>query len=121
MHHEKIQHHIARRLRIIRTHRGMTQKALALPLGITYQQIQKYEKAEDRIAADRLYRMAEILTVQPSEFFDGLPGCPQATTRPEHRRMLCAERLELIASRETRHALEALIFSLTDSAKPLTS
>ncbi len=120
MHDEDLQHHIAGRLRALRNHRGFTQSALAQQLGITFQQIQKYEKAKDRIAADRLYRMAQILTVEPGEFFEGLPGCSQETTRPERRLMLCATRLGLIPSSTTRQALETLIFSLTDSGKPLT-
>ena len=78
------------------------------------------KKSEDRIASDRLYHMAEILAVEPAEFFEGLPGCSQETTRPARRLMLCAQQLSLIPSATTRQAIETLIFSLTDSDKTRT-
>ena len=49
---------------------NMTQDQLAKQLGLTFQQIQKYETAENRLSASRLLRIAEILTVPIDFFFD---------------------------------------------------
>ena len=50
---------------------GMSQTELANRLGITFQQVQKYEKGANRIGASRLYLIAEILNVPVQSFFDG--------------------------------------------------
>ena len=48
---------------------GMTQTQVADRIGTTFQQVQKYEKAQDRVAASRLYRLHEVLEVPVSYFF----------------------------------------------------
>lgn len=64
----KIGHKVrARRLEI-----GMTQERLAGLLGITFQQVQKYEKGVNRIAASRLWKIAKALDMPPAKFFEGL-------------------------------------------------
>jgi transcriptional regulator with XRE-family HTH domain len=50
---------------------GMTQEKLGLALGLTFQQVQKYEKGTNRIGASRLQAMSKILEVPPSYFFEG--------------------------------------------------
>lgn len=50
----------------------MSQEQLGAALGLTFQQIQKYEKGQNRIGAGRLYRIASILSVPVQYFFDGL-------------------------------------------------
>lgn len=62
--------HVGQRLRMRRMHLNMTQDQLAKQLGITFQQVQKYETAENRLSAGRLYRIAAILKVPVSFFFD---------------------------------------------------
>jgi transcriptional regulator with XRE-family HTH domain len=52
---------------------GMSQERLGEQLGITFQQIQKYEKGTNRIGASRLQHISTILGVPPAFFFDGLP------------------------------------------------
>jgi transcriptional regulator with XRE-family HTH domain len=66
---------IGQNLRLFRTRAGCSQTALADALGLTFQQIQKYEKATNRIAASRLFDCAKILNVSPAEFFAS-PGAP---------------------------------------------
>jgi transcriptional regulator with XRE-family HTH domain len=51
----------------------MSQTELAGTAGITFQQIQKYEKGSNRVGAGRLYRFSEALGVPPSYFFEGAP------------------------------------------------
>jgi transcriptional regulator with XRE-family HTH domain len=53
---------------------GMSQEKLANALGLTFQQIQKYEKGTNRISASRLQQAAHILQVPISFFFDGGPA-----------------------------------------------
>jgi transcriptional regulator with XRE-family HTH domain len=52
---------------------GMSQTQLGDVLGITFQQVQKYEKGANRISASRLHRMSEILQVPVEFFFEGSP------------------------------------------------
>jgi transcriptional regulator with XRE-family HTH domain len=53
----------------------MSQEKLADALGLTFQQVQKYEKGTNRIGAGRLLHIAGILDVSIEFFFEGLPGC----------------------------------------------
>jgi transcriptional regulator with XRE-family HTH domain len=53
---------------------GMTQKSLGDALGLTFQQVQKYEKGTNRIGASRLQHIASIQQVPISFFFEGAPG-----------------------------------------------
>ena len=66
--------HVGNRLRIYRTLRGITQEELASLLGLTFQQVQKYEKAQNRICASRLWELSKALQVPVSTFYEGLPG-----------------------------------------------
>ena len=69
-----VDRHIGSKLRERRLEIGMSQEALADLLGITFQQIQKYEKGANRVAASRLYAISKALDVSVSYFFDGLAG-----------------------------------------------
>jgi DNA-binding XRE family transcriptional regulator len=74
-----IDHHIAARMRERRTMLGLTSQQVAGMLGITYQQLYKYEKAVNRISAGRLHVIARALGVAPAYFFEGLDrGAPPA-------------------------------------------
>ena len=59
------------RIRIERLARGLSQTALANQLGVTFQQVQKYEKGVNRVGAGRLTRIAEVLGVPVGTFFSG--------------------------------------------------
>jgi transcriptional regulator with XRE-family HTH domain len=61
---------VGRRVRAIRLERDMSQSALGKLLGVTFQQVQKYEKGVNRIGAGRLQALAEIFDVPISAFFD---------------------------------------------------
>lgn len=63
---------IGRRLRMIRLLRGVSQQALADHLGITFQQVQKYERGRNNIAASRLPRIAAVLRVPVESFYRGI-------------------------------------------------
>lgn len=66
--------HVGSRIRLRRTMLGMSQEKLGDSLGITFQQVQKYEKGANRVGASRLQHIAEILTVPIPFFFEGSPG-----------------------------------------------
>ena len=64
--------YVGNRIRLRRTLLGLSQEKLAEMLGITFQQVQKYEKGMNRIGASRLWDMSNILDVPVSFFFSGL-------------------------------------------------
>ena len=64
--------HVGSRLRQRRTALGIDQKELAAALGIAYQQLSKYEKADNRVSASRLYELSKVLGVPITFFFEGI-------------------------------------------------
>lgn len=64
--------HVGSRLRLRRTLLGMTQESLGNSVGLTFQQIQKYERGSNRIGASRLFEFSRILDVTVSFFFDDM-------------------------------------------------
>ena len=66
--------HVGGRIRLRRNMVGMSQEKLGAHLGITFQQIQKYEKGTNRVGASRLQAISSILEVPVDYFFDGAPG-----------------------------------------------
>jgi transcriptional regulator with XRE-family HTH domain len=69
--------HVGSRLRMRRLMLNVSQEKLGDALGITFQQVQKYEKGTNRISASRLQQAAQILHVSAPFFFEGAPGGPQ--------------------------------------------
>ena len=63
--------HVGQRVRLARLSAGLSQSQLAGAVGITFQQVQKYEKGTNRISASRLYQFANILGVDIPYFFQG--------------------------------------------------
>ena len=66
--------HVGSRIRMRRQLISMSQEKLGELLGITFQQVQKYEKGSNRISASRLFYAAKILGVPVQAFFEDLPG-----------------------------------------------
>lgn len=77
--------HVGRRVRYRRWVVGMSQQALAAELGVTFQQIQKYEIGANRISASRLWAIARLLGVPVEFFFEGLLPEPAAATGARRR------------------------------------
>jgi|SRR5690606_691650 len=73
--------HVGSRIRLRRNMLGMSQEKLGESLGITFQQIQKYEKGTNRVGASRLQAIANILGVPVAFFFEDLPGSEGAGNR----------------------------------------
>jgi transcriptional regulator with XRE-family HTH domain len=68
-----IDSHVGTRIRLRRTLMGMSQERLGEALGLTFQQIQKYERGVNRVGASRLFDLSRVLDVPISFFFDDLP------------------------------------------------
>lgn len=66
--------HVGSRVRMRRMMVGMSQEKLGESLGITFQQIQKYEKGTNRIGASRLQNISQVLSVPVAFFFEGAPS-----------------------------------------------
>ena len=66
--------HVGGRLRQRRTLLGMSQTKLGTAVGLTFQQIQKYERGSNRIGASRLFEFAKVLDVPASHFFEEMPS-----------------------------------------------
>ncbi len=64
--------HVGSRVRVRRTMLGMSQEKLGESVGLTFQQMQKYERGMNRIGASRLYELSGVLGVPVSYFFEGL-------------------------------------------------
>jgi transcriptional regulator with XRE-family HTH domain len=86
---------VGRRIRLQRLAHSMSQTDLANQLGLTFQQVQKYEKGANRVSAGRLQRLADIFEVAPAFFFTNQGkkgGNGNGVDLPEHVTALCAER-----------------------------
>src|SRR5688572_17234641 len=71
-----IDKHVGSRVRMRRMMLSMSQEKLGDALGLTFQQVQKYEKGTNRIGASRLQQISQILQVPVSFFFEGAPSAP---------------------------------------------
>lgn len=114
--------HVGARLRLRRLTLGLSQEKLGRQLGLTFQQVQKYERGANRIGASRLYAIAQILEAPIAYFFEGLDELE--TTNPDERieAMLSSpEAVELnrsfarIRDQATRRRLADLVRSVADS------
>lgn len=73
--------HVGNRVRMRRLMLKVSQTELAEALGLTYQQVQKYEKGANRISASMLHAISNALAVEPAFFFEDLPG-PAKVNKP---------------------------------------
>ena len=65
--------HVGSRVRLRRTFLGMSQEKLGNAIGLTFQQVQKYERGANRIGSSRLFDLSRVLDVPVSFFFDDMP------------------------------------------------
>ncbi|WP_417811761.1 helix-turn-helix domain-containing protein [Thalassospira alkalitolerans] len=79
--------HVGARIRLRRTLLGMSQEKLGEAIGLTFQQVQKYERGANRVGASRLYDLARVLEVPVSFFFDDMPDEISSKSVHERREM----------------------------------
>lgn len=119
--------YVGQRLRERREALGISQGRLGRHLGLTFSQVQKYEKGSNRIGAGRLFQIAEFLGVPTSYFFEGLATEKSDTARcvpissgesqasSEEMRVLTAS-FSAISEQSTRASVLALVKSLAKDA-----
>ncbi len=78
-----IDRHVGSRVRMCRLRIKMSQEKLAEALGLTFQQVQKYENGTNRMGASRLATIAKTLNVEVGFFFEGLPTTSTGGDRPD--------------------------------------
>ena len=107
--------HVGARVRERRVSLGMSQKGLGKYLGVSFQQLQKYERGFNRISASKLWALSNFFEVPIEWFFDGLGEPNQeredVMTKPEARQLA---RNYLACPRPTRDRLRALIRATAD-------
>lgn len=124
--------HVGNRMRLRRMLIGLSQERMGEMLGLTFQQVQKYEKGVNRIGAGRLYQIADILSVPVAYFYEGFVGDganPHAAnddtaTKPVMEFLSSGEGLQLtlafmrIKDGKVRKRVIDLIKSLSDGVEP---
>lgn len=103
---------VGARLRLIRTSRRVSLEELGRRIGVTYQQIQKYETGANRISASTLYRIAKAFETSPMFFFEGLDESEPAQPVASRETLQSSLALSRIPDIEVRHRLRALIEAL---------
>ena len=97
--------HVGKRVRLRRTLLGISQEKLGDAIGLTFQQVQKYERGANRVGSSRLYEISRILDVPVSFFFDEMSGdaaaavtdsSPEAAEAPQQDPLAKRETLELV-------------------------
>ncbi len=78
--------HVGARLRVRRTLLGMTQTSLGEAIGLTFQQLQKYETGTNRVSASRLFDLSRVLDVPIAHFFDDMPTAVAASSSANKKR-----------------------------------
>ena len=78
--------HVGARLRVRRTLLGMNQRTLGDAIGITFQQVQKYERGANRISASRLFALTRVLDVPIQYFFDDMLAATAASSPANKKR-----------------------------------
>lgn len=73
--------HVGSRIRLRRTLMGMSQERLGDALGLTFQQVQKYERGVNRVGASRLFDLSRILDVPIGFFYDNMPDAASGATQ----------------------------------------
>jgi len=101
--------HVGAQIRMRRLMLGMSQTTLGDAVGLTFQQIQKYEKGINRVSASRIQQFAEVLDVPLTFFFDGAPGADvQRGRKASAKSMAIPEYVtNFLTSREGQNIMKA--------------
>lgn len=119
--------HVGKRLRLRRTILGLSQEAIGSAIGVTFQQVQKYERGVNRMGSSRLYEFSKVLTVPVSYFFEDMEkstaalghhsGVSEDSPAFEHEKMASRETLEMMRAyyRITDSHVRKRVFELMKS------
>ena len=132
---ESIDSHVGRRIRQRRIELGMSQQKLSHITGVSYQQIQKYERGTNRVGAGMLWALSDVLNVELAYFFEGLSrrarassgyaGLAEAGAEPyRHQTLSDRETMELVKAYsgvgdpQVRKGVRQMLAALAKSGKP---
>jgi len=108
-----VDRHIGSRIRLRRKVLNISQYSLSYDLGISFQQLQKYESGENRVSASRLYEISKILKTSPHFFFDGLDGAIIDDSTPKDlKTMKALEIMNKIKNHNIKDKILSLIIEL---------
>jgi transcriptional regulator with XRE-family HTH domain len=97
-----VDRHVGLRIRMRRKELGMSQERLADAIGLTFQQVQKYERAANRVSASKLWEMSRALSTSISYFFEGCDGPETPPSNPARGAiqdfLMTAEGIELAST-----------------------
>ena len=113
--------HVGARIRLRRTLLGISQMTLADAIGLTFQQIQKYEKGMNRVSSSRLFDLARTLDVPLSYFFDEMSAgvsaqTPSTLMKAGQRPTATDSEKDPLAKRETLEFFVRAYYKITDPA-----
>ncbi len=107
--------HVGGLIRLRRVNMGISQEKLGEEIGVTFQQVQKYEKGANRVGSSRLQAIATALNVTPAFFFQGAPGSNDERAQEQ------AEELRLLALPGAIDLLKAYAVSSTNGQRSLVN
>ena len=108
--------HVGKRIKEIRTIRGLTQSNVADHLGISFQQLQKYETGANRVSASRMFELSKLLNITPSFFFEGLEGQNYDSMPPmDMETARIASALSRIKNKKLKNRINTLISEIVRS------
>ncbi len=105
---------VGKQIRARRTDLGMSQTELGAELGITFQQIQKYEKGANRVSASALYKIAGVLKVPLSYLFGGHLGYSVTTDDPDEIELLVLFRQIRVEDEELLHPFMVMMKTIVE-------
>jgi transcriptional regulator with XRE-family HTH domain len=117
---------VGAKIRIFRTHRGMSQSDLAGKIGVAFQQVQKYEKGINRVCASRLSRIASVLGISIGELFESSEDKSAGSKSPfrllaERDALRVLKAFSRTSDPRVRRAIAELIESVADLQPPAKS
>lgn len=123
---DRVTRHVGARIRRRRREIGVSQSKLAETIGVSFQQVQKYESGANRVSATLLWRISQMLGTSTDYWFDGLPTGPADTLRYDETAQLLltkdgqalAQAYARIPRRAARLALNALAQELAGGHHP---
>jgi transcriptional regulator with XRE-family HTH domain len=106
--------HVCQRVKAKRILRDMSQERLAKALGISYQQLQRYESGKSRLSCSMVYRAALVLDVPITFFFESLPASygQNAEQEPDKAALLVARNIQRLPDGDMRQSLLNLVADL---------
>lgn len=111
--------HVGRKLRQIRMMRNYSQTQVARELGLSFQQVQKYEEGSNRVSASRLFQLSEILGVAPEWFFEGIESDTSADQPLDEEAIRLAAAFARISDERVRDRIRSFVDCLSSDQQDL--